>query len=119
MKVTKVTIRQIPKPKGKVVAYVELEFDDLLIVRGLKIVNGKNGEFVAMPNKPSGNNDGKFYDEVYINQSWVKGTPGQEFSDQMQAEVLGEYAKMKSNGTTFEDQTADSDPGIQDDDVPF
>ena len=130
MELTKVTIRPIAKPKNKVLAYVELQFDDLLISRDWKIVNGAKGLWLAAPNKPSGRDDGKFYDRVYINKSWVDGTPGQEFKNKLQATVLKKYEEMggELSSPVFEDQgvtdrnQSDSnykDPGIQDDNVPF
>jgi stage V sporulation protein G len=101
MKPTKITIRKLNNPKGKVLAFVEVVFDELLVVKNMKIVNGNNGLFLAMPNKPSGHDDGKFYDEVFIDQSWVDGTPGQDFKNRLQAAVL---AKWSEEGPAFEDQ---------------
>jgi stage V sporulation protein G len=110
MKPTKITIRKIPQPKGKVLAFVEVEFDELLVVRNLKIVNGKQGLFLAMPNKPSGQNDGKFYDDVYIVDSFKDNTPGQEFKNKLQAAVLKKWEGM-SGGAAFADQTEGSVAG--------
>ncbi len=123
MKPTKITIRKIPNPKGKVLAFVEIEFDDLLVVRNLKIVNGKT-LFLAMPNKPSGKDDGQYYDDVYIVDSFKDDTPGQEFKNKLQAAVLKKWDGM-SGGAAFEDQTGAAGnsqagtSGFQGDDVPF
>ena len=100
MKPTKITIRKLNNPKGKVLAFVEVVFDELLVVKNMKIVNGSGGLFLAMPNKPSGHDDGKFYDEVFIDQSWVKDTPGQDFKNRLQAAVLAKW----SEEPVFEDQ---------------
>ena len=128
MKPTKITIRKIPNPKGKVVAFVEIEFDELLVVRNLKIVNGQKGSFLAMPNKPSGQNDGKYYDDVYIVGSFEDGTPGQEFKNKLQAAVLKKWETM--GNPEFPDQSGSSGSGQAsnsgfeqgagvEDDVPF
>lgn len=128
MKPTKITVRKIPNPKGKVLAFVEIEFDELLVVRNLKIVNGNKGLFLAMPNTKG--SDGKYYDDVYIVGSFDDNTPGQEFKNKLQAAVLKKWEGM-SGGAAFDDQTAASGGGAAntggfqnppapvDDDVPF
>jgi stage V sporulation protein G len=124
MKPTKITIRKIPNPKGKVLAFVEIEFDELLVVRNLKIVNGREGLFLAMPNKPSGQNDGKFYDDVYVVDSFKENTPGYEFKNKLQAAVLKKWDGTGSSAA-FEDQTGvagggqANNSGYQGDSVPF
>lgn len=120
MEPTKITIRKLAKPQGKVLAYVEIEFDNLLNICDLKIVNGRKGLFLAMPQKPSGNNDNKFYNRVYLTQAWVKGTPGQEYQNKLQASVLKKY-EAEGGKAPFDDQAGNSysDSGIADDGVPF
>ena len=49
MEVTEV--RVFPVNEEKLKAYVTITFDDCFVVRDLKIINGNNGLFVAMPSK--------------------------------------------------------------------
>ena len=125
MEPTKVTIRKLKKPQGKVLAYVEIEFDNLLTICDLKIVNGRKGLFLAMPQKPSGNNDDKYYNRVFLKDAWVDGTPGQDYQNKLQATVLKKFAEeggrpvFEDQGSTTRNTSGYSDPGIKDDDVPF
>jgi len=124
MKPTKITLRKLNSPKGKVLAFVEIVFDELLVVKNMKIVKGSKGLFLAMPNKPSGHDDGKFFDEVFIDQSWVDGTPGQDFKNKLQAAVLKKWEE-EGGQPAFEDQSSvaggnqASNSGFAGDSVPF
>jgi stage V sporulation protein G len=45
-------------------AFVDVSFGGVFVVKGLRVVEGKNGIFVAMPGTKS-NKDGKWYDNAY------------------------------------------------------
>lgn len=47
MKVTKVAVSTANV--GKICAFVDVTYDDVLTVKGLKLVNGAKGMFLAMP----------------------------------------------------------------------
>tara|TARA_R100000664_G_scaffold33942_1_gene52906 strand:+ start:106 stop:399 length:294 start_codon:yes stop_codon:yes gene_type:complete len=47
---------------GKVRAFFDLQTKDGFIIKGLRMVEGINGKFVAMPSQKS--QDGEFYDTV-------------------------------------------------------
>ena len=49
MEVTEV--RVFPVNEEKLKAYVTITFDDCFVVRDLKVINGNDGLFVAMPSK--------------------------------------------------------------------
>ena len=49
MEVTEVKI--FPVQEDRLKAYVSITFDNCFIVRDLKVINGNNGLFVAMPSK--------------------------------------------------------------------
>ncbi len=49
MEVTEV--RVFPVSEEKLKAYVTITFDDCFVIRDLRIINGNNGLFVAMPSK--------------------------------------------------------------------
>ena len=56
---------------SKTKAFVELTLDDVLVVKGMTLVEGKNGLFLAMPS--SKGKDEKYYDSVYpLKKDWRK-----------------------------------------------
>jgi len=74
MKVTNVRIFKT-NGEGKIKAYVSIEFDNELTISDFKIMDGKNGEFLANPsvklNKPDKN--GKEYkDTAFIVKDFKK-----------------------------------------------
>jgi stage V sporulation protein G len=87
----RVTLREEPRLK----AFVNVTFDDDFVVRGMKVIEGKNGLFVAMPSRRS--KDGTFRDIAHpINN---------EMRKRLEDIVLQEYHKKckesgKSPGTT-------------------
>ena len=56
-------IRVFPVAEAKVKAYVTLTFEHVLVVRDVKVVQGKDGLFLAMP--AAKRKDGKFRDTVH------------------------------------------------------
>jgi stage V sporulation protein G len=58
MQITEVNV--FPVNEEKLKAYVAITFDNCFVVRDLKIINGKDGLFVAMPSKKR--KDGIFKD---------------------------------------------------------
>lgn len=61
MQVTEVNV--FPVNEEKLKAYVTITFDNCFVVRDLKIINGKDGLFVAMPSKKR--KDGTFKDTAH------------------------------------------------------
>ena len=61
MQVTGVNV--FPVNEEKLKAYVTITFDNCFVVRDLKIINGKDGLFVAMPSKKR--KDGTFKDTAH------------------------------------------------------
>ena len=59
MKVTDVRIRKIAE-EGKMKAIVSVTFDDEFVVHDIKIIEGQNGLFIAMPSRKM--SDGEFRD---------------------------------------------------------
>lgn len=56
MNVTDVRIRKI-NDEGKMKAVVPVTFDDEFVVHDIKIIDGQNGLFVAMPSRKMGEGD--------------------------------------------------------------
>ena len=78
-KITAVKIQPVRHTKLK--AFASVVFDNCLIIRGLKVVDGCNGLFVAMP--AAKKHDGVFEDLMYPLTT--------EFNRQIEAAVLSEY----------------------------
>ncbi len=56
MNVTDVRIRKL-RDEGKMKAVVSVTFDDAFVVHDIKIIEGQNGLFVAMPSRKIGEAD--------------------------------------------------------------
>ncbi len=61
MKITDVAV--VPVDENKLRAYVNITIDDCFMIRGLKVIRGTKGLFVAMPNKKGKN--GMFRDVAH------------------------------------------------------
>lgn len=58
MKITDVRVRKIDT-EGKLKAYVTVTFDDSFVVHNVKVIEGKNGAFIAMPSRKTRNGEYK------------------------------------------------------------
>lgn len=81
MQITNVKI--FPRQEEKLKAYVTITFDDAFVVRNLKIIEGNNGLFVAMPSRKR--KDGTFMDIAHpLNNDMRK---------ELEDHILAEYKK--------------------------
>lgn len=83
MKISDIRIRLMPKADSKLKAFASFTIEDSFVVHDVKIIDGPNGYFVAMPAKQG--NDGKFKDIVHPANT--------ETREQINAMVLAEYEK--------------------------
>lgn len=80
MQITELRIRKV-MGEEKLRAYVTITFDDCFVVHNVKIIEGKDGLFVAMPSKKTAN--GEYKDVAHpINP---------EFRAEIQNKILDEY----------------------------
>jgi len=80
VKISEVKIRKV-EGKDRFKAWASITFDDSFRVHGLKVIQGKDGPFVAMPSRKLPN--GEFIDTAYpLNQ---------ELRELIQERVLEEY----------------------------
>ena len=56
MQITDVRIRRI-HDEGKMIASVSVTFDDEFVVHDIKIIEGQNGPFIAMPSRKMAGGD--------------------------------------------------------------
>ena len=80
MNVTDVRVRKLIN-EGKMKAIVSITFDDVFVVHDVKVIEGQNGLFVAMPSRKMA--DGTFRD--------IAHPISQEVRDAIQAQVMQFY----------------------------
>ncbi len=51
MEITETKISLVNKPNSRLRAYASITFDDSFVVREIRVIEGKNGLFVAMPSR--------------------------------------------------------------------
>jgi len=93
------------RDEGNLKAFCSVVFDDVFIVHSVKIIQGKQGLFVAMPSRPG--KDGGFRDTAHPIDN--------EFRVELEETVLGKYweAVGERNGVLV------SDADIPTEDVTF
>lgn len=82
MKITEVRLTKV-EGDGSLKAFASVTFDGVFAVHGVKVVNGANGVFVAMPNRKG--KDDKFLD--------IAHPVDKDFRTELQDAVLAEYNK--------------------------
>ena len=85
MKITDVRIRKVTD-EGKMKAIVSVTFDDEFVVHDIKIIEGQNGLFVAMPSRKM--NEGDFRDIAHPISS--------ETRNRIKDAIFDEYEKVLS-----------------------
>lgn len=86
MQITEVRIKLMEDPSERLQAFCSITFDDAFVVRDLKIIEGSNGPFVAMPSRKltahCHNCGSKNYLRAcYCNQCGARLNPGREAKD--------------------------------------
>lgn len=83
MRISEVKVRKVDG-KERFKAWVTLTFDNEFRIHGLKIIQGKDGPFVAMPSRKLPN--GEFIDTAYpLNK---------ELREIIQEEIIAEYNRQ-------------------------
>ena len=62
MKITDILVKKV-SGEGRLKAYVSVTFDECFAVHNMKVIDGKNGVFVAMPSRKT--NKGEFKDVAH------------------------------------------------------
>ena len=75
----------LPEPKKNTLAFVDLLVSDVLVIRGLRVCEGKNGRFVSFPQDLG--KDEKWYDQVYFKDK--------KLNSSMSEVVLKDYEEKK------------------------
>jgi len=100
MEITEVKV--FPVNEERLKAYVTITIDNCFVVRDLKIINGNNGLFVAMPSKKR--KDGQFKD--------IAHPLNNETRELIENRIFEQYeSELKKMGQTLEQMTiAKSNP---------
>ncbi len=107
MEITDIRIRKVAAD-GKLKAYVTVTFDECFVVHNVKVIEGKNGAFIAMPSRKT--KTGEYKDVAHPINSDFRGL--------LQAKILDEYRKIEIEPYHGDD---DSNEGgslaVDDDDI--
>ena len=84
---TKLEVRVYPiaEPKGETKAFANVTFDDLVVIRGIRIADGEKGLFVSMPQSLDKKTN-KSYDTAFP----IDG----DLRKKLNVDVLGEYNRV-------------------------
>jgi stage V sporulation protein G len=95
-------VKVFPVNEDRLKAYVTITLDNCFVVRDLKIINGNNGLFVAMPSKKR--KDGQFKD--------IAHPLNNETREMIENKIFEAYeTELKKMGQTLEQMTiAKSNP---------
>jgi stage V sporulation protein G len=92
MQITDVRIRKIAAD-GKMKAIVSVTFDNEFVVHDIKVIEGQNGLFIAMPSRKTP--DGEFKDIAHPINTLTR--------ERIQNAILEEYAKVKTEEVETEE----------------
>jgi len=92
MQITELRIRKVEN-EGKLRAYVTVTFDNCFVVHNVKIIEGQNGLFIAMPSRKTAN--GEYKD--------VAHPISPEFRTDLQNKIISEYNAGHVETGTSED----------------
>ena len=87
MEITDIRIRRVGAD-GKLKAYVTVTFDDCFVVHNIKVIEGKNGAFIAMPSRKT--KTGEYKDVAHPINS--------DFRSRLQSDILSAYEKEPADG---------------------
>jgi len=88
MKITEIRVSLRQKDNDKLLAFANVTFDNAFAVRGIKIIQGTNGPFIAMPSRKMA--DGTYKDIAHpINA---------ETRLMLEKSILDEYQKVLKEG---------------------
>lgn len=85
MEITDVRIRKV-NAEGKMKAVVSVTFDNEFVVHDIKVIEGQEGFFIAMPSRKTP--DGEFKDIAHPINSATR--------ERLQTSILEEYEKVKN-----------------------
>lgn len=105
MRITDVRIRKV-NDEGKMRAVVSVTFDEEFVVHDIKIIEGQNGLFIAMPSRKMG--EGDFRDIAHPltseTRNKIKDAIFEEYN-----KVIEEMEEAKSEAAEVEEEAVEAD----------
>jgi stage V sporulation protein G len=95
MEITRVRITLVKKPEKNLLAFADITLDECFVVNSIRIIDGRNGLFVAMPSRKR--EDGSWQDIAHP----ITG----DFRKQINDTVLNEYEATLARGAGSDDDT--------------
>lgn len=92
MEITDIRVRRV-STEGKLRAYVTVTFDNVFVVHNVKVIEGKNGAFIAMPSRKT--KSGEYKDVAHPISSDFRGV--------LQDSILEEYHNTPED-SAFDDE---------------
>lgn len=92
MKITDVRVRIVKKDDSKLKAVASVTFDDCFVIHDIKIIEGSDGPFIAMPSRKT--NDGEYKDIAHP----IKQETREEIIKAILAAYAEEKTKKQNNG---------------------
>lgn len=83
MEITDIKIRRTRAP-GKMKAVVSVTFDDVFVVHDMKVIEGNDGVFIAMPSRRKKNGEYKDVAHPLVT----------EMREELQRRIIEEYEKL-------------------------
>ena len=91
---TNVTLRLFESARSNTKAFIELKLDNVLIVKGLSLVEGEKGLFLSYPS--SKGKDGKYYNTVYsLDKDW---------REKLENVCIKKYKKLKDADSNSDEE---------------
>ena len=87
MKITDIRIRIIPNAESKLKAVASITIDDCFVVHDIKIIEGNEGHFIAMPSRKTA--DGQYKDIAHPIKT--------EIREELIKIILEAFEKEKAN----------------------
>lgn len=88
MKITKVDVRKYEKENSKMRGIASVTLDGCFVVKGIRIIEGDNGLFIAMPSRDKYTDDGVVHEDV-------AHPVNQETRDMFTEAVLEAYSSLE------------------------
>lgn len=95
------------KKRSNLKAYVNVEFDEELVVKGIKVLDGKKGLFVSMP--ASEGKDGEYYDIAFPITKEFRETLVEDVLDAYEDSQESSKKSKKSSKKSSRKKSSDDD----------
>jgi len=94
MEITDVRVRKVNK-EGKMKAIVSVTFDNEIVIHDIKVIEGENGLFIAMPSRKT--MDGEFRDIAHPIHSAARNKIQSSILEKYEAVMLAEGGSYAEN----------------------